>query len=147
MIHPAKYKSTRKVVEQPVAAQKIVTVLGFGLSYFYRAGFQKAMVIHGRLNMYECAFRTRRRDDPRLVSPEISFIRAQRGRQPSCLRKGKLVLLLLGCALFIGACADDSGTDNTKHRHRHGSGHGREQTETIDRSNSSSPTPAPTPGW
>jgi hypothetical protein len=52
------------------------------------------------------------------------------------------LLLLLGCALFAGACADDSTADNTQHRHRHGSGHGRDQSETNDRSNNPSPTPA-----
>lgn len=48
------------------------------------------------------------------------------------------LLLLLCCALFATACADDSTADNTQHRHRHG----RDQSETNDRSNNPSPTPA-----
>jgi hypothetical protein len=96
--------------------------------------------------MYEYVFRSRRLGDSQLVPSELSIIGIQRGRQSSRFRKGKSVLLLLGCALC--ACAEDSTADNTQHRkHRHGSGHGREQSETVDRSNNSSPTPAPTPGW
>jgi hypothetical protein len=60
--------------------------------------------------------------------------------------KWKLVVLLLGAALLIGACANDSDNDTTQHRHhRHGNGHGRDQTESVDRSNNPSPTPAL--GW
>jgi hypothetical protein len=64
-----------------------------------------------------------------------------------CLGKRKFGLLLLGCALFFGACAnDDSSADNSRHRHhRHGGGHSREQMETVDRSSNPSPTPAL--GW
>jgi hypothetical protein len=59
--------------------------------------------------------------------------------------KWKFVLFLLGCGLFVSACAKDSTDDNGgSHRHhRHGNGHGREQTETIDRSDNPIPTPSP----
>jgi len=94
--------------------------------------------------MHECVFRSGRHGVSQLVPSELSISGIQRGRRSSRFRKGKLVLLLLGCALFNYACADDSTADNTQHRqHRHG--HGREQSETVDRSDNSSPTPAP--GW
>jgi hypothetical protein len=97
----------------------------------------------GKLNMYECVFRSRRHGDSGLVASELSISGIQRGRQSSGFRKGKFVLVLLGCALC--ACADDSTADNTHRKHRHGSSHGREQMETVDRPNNSSPPPAL--GW
>jgi len=54
-----------------------------------------------------------------------------------------LILLLLGCALFTGACANDSADESSpRQHHRHGNGRGRGQTETNDRSDNPSPTPA-----
>ncbi len=99
--------------------------------------------------MYECVFRSRRHGDSELVPSELSISGIQRAHPSGCFRKGKLVLLLLGCALFNYACADDSTADNTQHRkHRHGNGHGRDQSETLDRSdNSSNSSPTPVPGW
>jgi hypothetical protein len=96
--------------------------------------------------MYECVSCPRRRADSGLVASELSMGGIPRRRQPWRLRKGKLFLLILGCALFSGACANDSTAENTQHRHhRHGNGHGRDQTETVDRSDNPSPTPAL--GW
>ena len=96
--------------------------------------------------MYEGVLCSWRHSDSGLVASELSISGLQRGRQPGRFRKGKLVLLLLGCALC--ACADDSTDDSTPHpQHRHGHGHGREQSEAVDRSDNSSPTSAPTPGW
>jgi hypothetical protein len=52
-----------------------------------------------------------------------------------------LIILLLGCALFAGACANDSADDNSpRQHHRHGNGRG--QTETNNSSDNPSPTPA-----
>ena len=80
------------------------------------------------------------------MGSKLSIGRRQRGQDASGFGKWKLILLLLGCALIVGACADDSTADNTQQRHhRHGSGHGRDQSETVDRSNNPSPTPAL--GW
>jgi len=54
-----------------------------------------------------------------------------------------LILLLFGCALFAGACANDSADDSSPHQHhRHGSGRGRGQTNTNTNSENPSPTPA-----
>jgi hypothetical protein len=50
-----------------------------------------------------------------------------------------LILLLFGCALFAGACANDSTDDHPQHRHHR---HGHDQTETNERSDNPSPTPA-----
>lgn len=96
--------------------------------------------------MYECVYCPQRRGDSGLVASELSISRLQRGDGARRIGRWKHVLLLLGCALFAGACADDSTADKTEHRqHRHGNGRGREQTETVDRSSDPSPTPAL--GW
>jgi hypothetical protein len=100
----------------------------------------------GGLGMYGWVHYPLRRGDSGLVAPELSIDGTQRGDGPNHFRKWKLVLVLLGCALFCSACADDSTADNTQQRHhRRGNGHGRDQTETVDRSNNPSPTPAL--GW
>jgi len=48
------------------------------------------------------------------------------------------ILLLLGCALFFGACANDSTDEHPQHRHHR---HSHDQSETNDRSDNPSPTP------
>jgi hypothetical protein len=85
--------------------------------------------------MDECVSCRPLRGDSGLVAPKLSI----------CGTKWKFVLLLLGCGLFVSACAKDSTDDNGgSHRHhRHGNGHGRDQTETIDRSDNPIPTPSP----
>jgi hypothetical protein len=97
--------------------------------------------------MYENVPYSQRRGDSRLVASEPAVSEMRHRRRARCHGKWKFGLLLLGCALFCGACAnDDSSADNSQHRHhRHGNGNGREQMETVDRSNNPSPTPAL--GW
>lgn len=57
-------------------------------------------------------------------------------------QKGRCILLLLGCALLIAACADDSLENKAQHhRHQHGGGHGRGGS--FGQSEAASPTPAP----
>ncbi len=48
--------------------------------------------------------------------------------------KGKLVLLLLACALFAAACADDSLENKSEHRGHHHGGHGRGQQDSASAS-------------
>jgi hypothetical protein len=119
--------------------------------YFRKAGLgrERSSFTEDNLIMYECVFHSWRLGDSRLVPSELSINKVPHGCRSNRFSKGKLVLVLVGCALFNGACADDSTADNTSHRkHRHGSGHGREQSETVDRSgDSSNSTPASTPGW
>lgn len=126
--------------------QKSVTILACERS-FNPEGEQS--FTEGNGDMDEGVFRSRRHGDSGLVPSELSIGETERGGHR--FRKWTLVPLLLGCALFVGACADDSTTDNNHHRkHRHGSGHEREQMETVDRSdNSSNSSPAPSlaPGW
>jgi hypothetical protein len=101
-----------------------------------------------RETMDECVYCRLRRGDSGLVPSELSISGMERCPRRSYGAKWNTVLLLLGCGLFVSACAHDSADDDTggAHRHhRHGDEHGREQTETIDRSSNPSPTPAL--GW
>lgn len=93
--------------------------------------------------MYEHVYCLPRRGDSGLVASKLSISGTQRRH---LFAQWRFVLLLLGCGLLIGACANDSADDTTQHRHhRHGNGHGRDQTESVDRSDNPSPTPAL--GW
>jgi hypothetical protein len=97
--------------------------------------------------MDQCVYGRPRRGDSGLVPSEllVSGTQCHRGSRAT---KWELVLLVLGCGLFFGACANDSADEDSGGAHRHhrrGNGHGREQTETIDRSDNPSPTPAL--GW
>jgi hypothetical protein len=95
--------------------------------------------------MYEHVYCRSRRSDSELVASELPLDRAQR-HGGSSIANWKFLLLLLGSAFFLGACASDSADDSSPQRHRrHGNGHGRDQTETVDRSDNPSPTPAL--GW
>jgi hypothetical protein len=96
--------------------------------------------------MYERVNCRPRRGDSGLVASGVPISSTERCPRARDFTKWKFILLLLGCGLFLGACANDSTDDSTEHRHhRHGNGHGREQMETVDRSDSPSPTPAL--GW
>ena len=98
--------------------------------------------------MDECVYCRPRRGDSGLVPSELSISGTERCHRGKHGTKWKFVLLVFGCGLFFGACANDSADEDSggAHRHhRHGNGHGREQTETIDRSDNPSPTPAL--GW
>ena len=125
--------------------ERVVTILGCRRSFISeRPGSEcdRSSFTEDNFDMYECVSRSQRHGDEGLVASELSISALQRGRQPGRFREGKLVLLLLGCALC--ACADDSTANSSRHRqHRHGGGHGREPSETVDRSDNSSPAPAP----
>jgi hypothetical protein len=97
--------------------------------------------------MYERVYCRPRCGVSGLVASEIPIGREERRHYGSHFTKSKfIILLVLGCGLLIGGCANDSNDDTTEHRHhRRGSGHGRDQTETVDRSDNPSPTPAL--GW
>jgi hypothetical protein len=116
--------------------ERVVTILGRRRSFIQNGKGSKgdqSSFTEDNFDMYECVFRSRRHGDEGLVASELSISALQRGRQSRRFREGKLVLLLLGCALC--ACADDSTANSTRHRqHRHGGGHGRQQSETVDRS-------------
>jgi hypothetical protein len=146
------HEKNLSLIGRAVRAKKVVTIPGFGRSLFQKgqgSEEERSSFTEDNFYMYECVFLSRRHGDSGLVPSEPSISGIQRAHRSSRFRKGKLVPLLLGCALFNGACADDSTTDNTQHhKHRHGSGHGRDQSETLHRSDSSS-TSSPTPalGW
>lgn len=90
--------------------------------------------------MHECVPGSECDGDSQLVRSEFSVKEDRNRRRSRRFSQGKLVLLLLGCALFNYACAND---DDTPRQHRHQHRHGDEQTETLDRSNSSNPSPTP----
>jgi hypothetical protein len=80
------------------------------------------------------------------IRRDLRFLSRKRHQSGEPKRTMKTLLLLFGCALFVGACASDSDDDHPRHRHhRRGDGHGRDQTDTSDRSDNPSPTPAL--GW
>jgi hypothetical protein len=95
-------------------------------SFIARGPASKRTVTGKREIMDECLYCRPRRSDSRLVT---------------------FVLLLLGCGLFVSACANDSDDDSgdSHRRHRSGNGRNREHMETIDHSSNPSPTPAL--GW
>jgi hypothetical protein len=99
--------------------------------------------------MYERVYCRPRRGDSGVVASEVSIAPRKarhRASDVSDFTKWKFILILLGCGLLAGACANDSTADNDQPRHhRHGNGHGRERMETDDRSSNPSPTPAL--GW
>ena len=101
------------------------------------------------LSMDECVYCRPRRGDSGLVASELSISGTERCHRGSHGTKWKFVLLLLGCGLFVSACAHDSDDDSggARRHHRRGNGHAREKMETLDRSDSPSPSPTPTPGW